>query len=430
MSRRFLARAAAIILASAICVPTLTSHAPVARADTEGCEPGQVAKIPGPPATLERLGLVGTAHLPTGKGITVAIVDSGIDGTHPQLKDAIDTDASFSFVEDDDPSPLVDVEGHGTAVAGVIGAQPSSEFGSLGVAPDADLISIRVYRASDKSSRDAGLGPSPAGIANGIREAVSRGAQIIVVPLSDPTDHPALRDAALHATSRGSLIVASAGNRTTAQDKSDSPRYPAAYEGVLAVTAIDHDGRATSAAIHGDHLDVAAPGQDVLTVAALAGDCIYATDTPSTSFSTAYTAGVAALLAEAHPEEGPSGWAYRLMATADRPDPDAANIHTGWGIIRPVEALRLRPEIPPRGPVNPLTGESGQEIIRAQSHVSPIDPAVTDWTPHLTFFIVAAGALLILGLAATLRRGSPQLPHEPQSEARAEDRQAQAEEGQ
>lgn len=419
---------AVAVTAAALTLPVTSTFTPATYADDDSCEPGQIAHIPGPPPVFDQLGLTSAPDLPTGKGVTVAIVDSGVDGTQPQLSEALNPGASVSLVDDDEPDALVDIEGHGTAVAGVIAAQPSGDFGSQGVAPDAELLSIRVYRASDENSQKSGLGPTPGGIAMGIREAVGAGAEIIVVPLSDPTDEPALKEASLHAASRGSLVVASAGNRTTASDTRDTPRYPAAYQGVLSVTAVDAHGQATSASIHGPHLDIAAPGQNVLTTANLAGDCLYAPDAPSTSFATAYVAGVAALIAQAHPEEGPDGWAYRLMATADRPDPDSPNGHTGWGIMRPVEALRLRANVPPRGPLNPLIGKAAEPISQPHVHVTPVEPDAADRSPHLLFAVAAGGVLLILALGAVLRRPSPQRPQAPQTCPAGEGRDPEADE--
>ncbi len=423
--RRFLAACTAAVLTVPLAATTFTA----ARADDGACEPGNVEHVPGPPPVLEQLGIAEERNLPTGAGITIAIVDSGVDGTHPALAPAIQESQSISLVDDDAPSPLTDMEGHGTAVAGVISAQPSDEFGAHGLAADAELVSIRVYRASDENTRNSGLGPEPSRIAQGIREAVSAGAEVIVVPLSHPASDPELEEAALHAVSRGALVVASAGNRATASDPRDTPRYPAAYPGVLSVTAVDATGQATDASIHGPHLDIAAPGQNVLTTANGAGDCIYATDAPSTSFATAYVAGAAAMLAETYPEEGPEGWAYRLMATADRPDPDARNDRTGWGIIRPLEALRLRSEVPPRGPINPLSGTAGAEISRPPTQVTPAAPGSENWQPYLLVAIVAGGLVLVFALGTALRGRSPQLPQDPPSAEADEDRNAQAQEG-
>lgn len=420
MKIRLLRILSAALLATALGLPIAASSPVEARADTNECTPGAESKIPGPPPAFAQMQLPDASQRPSGKGITVAVVDSGIDATHPLLREVIDLDSGVTFVDSDEPDPFLDAEGHGTAVAGVIAAQPSEEFGSLGVAPDVRLVSIRVYQSSDDSARNSGLGPTPSKIAAGIRQAVAQGADIIAVPLSDPTDHERLEEATKHASSRGSLVIASSGNRLTTNAKEDSPRYPAAYDGVLSVTAIDPDGDPTSATIHGDHIDVAAPGQDVLTTAALAGDCLYASDAPSTSFATAYVAGVAALVAEQYPDEGPQEWAYRLMVTADRPDPDSSNTMTGWGAIRPEAALTLNMNVPLRGPVNPLTGTTRSPLDRPQEHLEQITTPTVDRTPYIVFSVIAGGLILTLGLGAYLRR-SPQVPHEPEPDTTATD---------
>lgn len=418
-ARRLVAALAGLCAA----VPIAHGAAAPARADAPACEAGVVEHMPGPPPAFEQLGITALpagTDLPTGAGVTLAIVDSGVDGTHPQLVGALDAERSLSLVDDGEEA-LTDIEGHGTAVAGVISAQPSEEFGSHGIAPDAELISVRVYRASDDNTRKTGYGPEANTIASGIRAAVDAGADIIAVPLSHPHDDAALEDASLHAVSRGALVVASAGNRITASDPSDTPRYPAAYPGVLSVTAVDVDGQATHASIHGEHVDVAAPGQNVLTTANLAGDCLYATDAPSTSFATGYAAGVAALIAQAYPEEGPEEWAYRLMATADRPDPDSPNERTGWGSIRPLAALHLHPQVPPRGPINPVTGAAGTAIVRPQTEVATVAPAGVDRSTYLAICIIAGGLIVMFAAGTILRRRSPQQPQPPQAGPRDHD---------
>ena len=174
------------------------------------------------------------------------------------------------------------------------------------------------------------------------------------------------------ATDRGALVVASAGNRRTAEDPADGPRYPAAYPEVVAVAATDADDRVTDDSVHGAHVDLAAPGRDVLTAWGAWGDCYLSQDGESTSYATAYVSAAAALVAQRFPDDGPAGWKQRLEATAARERRDARDDVTGWGVVQPVEALTavlddgiagpLRARVPhprPRPPRAPRRGRGG-----------------------------------------------------------------------
>lgn len=410
-------------LAAAFALAPLTPLVPTtaltyASAD-EVCAPGIISRVQGPPPVLEAMdALPGTLPY-TGKGVLVAVVDSGVDGTRPQLASAF-ASGSVSLVSDGErPDGLGDPFGHGTAVAGVIAARPENGSGVTGVAPDASLVSIRVFSSTDDQAMKNGTGPTADRLASGIAEASRLGAQIIVVAMSDDVDTPALRNASTDAVANGALVVASAGNRATTASTEDSPRYPAAYDGVLSVTATTLTGLPTNDSIHGAHIDIAAPGQQVLTTATGAGDCVYQTDAPSSSFATAYVAGVAALLAEAHPDEGPAGWAYRLKATADRPNPDASDDMIGWGRIRPAAALSLRPDSSTRGPASPFADTSSAVVKPAQTTIvrSQTD---TQATTTIVIAAVAIGSLIaIIALAAQMKRRRLQLATNDAADAAA-----------
>lgn len=373
----------------------LAPAAPAAAADT--CEPGSTAQIPGPAPAFAQLGLDVNRESATGAGITVAIVDSGVDATRPQLASALGT-GSVSLIDDGARTDgLSDVHGHGTAIAGVIAARPSDVSGVVGIAPDARIISIRVFQGDTERQREDGLGPSTARTAAGIRAAADAGAQVIAVALSEDVDSPALRDATAYAFAQGSLVVASAGNAATTENTAPTPRYPAAYPGALAVTAVDAENLPTDDSIHGAHIDVAAPGQYVLTTAVAAGDCVYAADAPAASFATAYAAGAAALVAEAFPEEGPAGWAYRLKATAERADPDAPDELTGWGLLRPLDAIALRPSSSTRGPASPFADNSEAALVPPVVQVEAAEPPAEG-----TALVIAVSAAALAMLATLL----------------------------
>jgi type VII secretion-associated serine protease mycosin/type VII secretion protein EccB len=403
--------------------PELTVEAagssPAAATDARAaeCRPGDAELTLDVPPALDLLDAEAVARLATGAGVTVAVVDSGVDAGNPHLQGAVV--GGVDLVGDGEGAGgLADPLGHGTAVAGAIAARPIAESGVVGLAPDARLLSVRVFRGTDQQSLDAGFGPRADRIAAGIRWAVDHGAQIVNVSLSINADVAEVRDAVAYAASRGALVVASAGNRASTEDTSDSPRYPAANPGALAVTATDSRGVVTDDSIHGPHVELAAPGTDVLTAATGGGDCVFATEGAASSFATAYASAAAALVAQAHPAETPGQWEYRLQVTADRDDPDARDDLDGWGMLRPAAAIELLPDPSLRGPVSPFFDAAGAPVTTAPEHLVPDHSAspfdATRDALGLTA-IGGGGILAVLGALAVfrVRRNRPEQPETP-----------------
>ncbi|MDF2492124.1 MAG: hypothetical protein K0Q58_702 [Microbacterium sp.] len=281
-----------------------------------------------------------------GAGVTVAVVDSGVNASNPHLADAVV--GGVNLVGDGtDGSGLTDTYGHGTAIAGQIASRLIDGSTVEGLAPEARILSVRVFAGVEQQQIEAGIGPSSPRLADGIRWAADQGAQIINVSMSTTQDLQILRDAVAYAEERGSLVVASSGNRDSElaveESEQDGPRFPAGSPGALGVAAADLGGVVTESSIHGPHVDVSALGQSIPTASFVGGDCTYAGDVPKTSFATAYVSAAAALVAAAHPDETPAQWAYRLQATAVRADPDARDDEAGWGVVQPFEAIALIP---------------------------------------------------------------------------------------
>jgi membrane-anchored mycosin MYCP len=418
-SRNLLPRVVAIIvvlLASAFVTDSATASARGAEATSPSskqaagssqCTPGSVQLSSATPSALALLQSTEAWNRSTGAGITVAVVDSGVDASNPHLVGAVI--GGTNLVGDgENLSGLTDLDGHGTAIAGEIAARPLAGSGVVGLAHGAKILSVRVFRGTDDESTKAGFGPSVDKLAQGIRYATDHGATIINVSLSDYAENTALRTAVGYATSRGSLVVASAGNRATSTDKTDGTRYPAGYPEVLGVTATTEAGQATEDSIHGSHVRVAAPGSKILTSATGAGDCMYATDAPSSSFATGYVSAAAALVAQTYPSESPAQWIYRLEATALRDNPDARNDFTGWGIVQPASALVLVPSSTTRGPRSPFVNTDSRSplthegVVVAAETVSARDDSNHDFL--ISIGIIGATALGALALVTTIRR--------------------------
>ena len=363
------------------------------------CEQGRTRYVKDTPAALVRLGARSAWTLATGRGVVVAVVDTGVADANAHFPDGVLLPGR-SFVGG---SPRTDPRAHGTAVAGIVAARPLGDrSGVEGLAPQARILPVKVVSDEPGSDGDVAVGA----LADGIRYAARSGAEVVNVSLSTTTDDPRLRSAVREATARGALVVASAGNRTTAQDRADGPRYPAAYPEVLAVAATDADDRVTDDSVHGAHVDLAAPGRDVLTAWGAWGDCYLSQDGESTSYATAYASAAAALVAQRFPDAGPAGWKQRLEATAARDRRDARDDVTGWGVVQPVEALTAVLDDGIAGPLAPgatprPTATAGSTLVAVGAVA---DPLVTDRRQVLWVGIAVGSAVLGLALVRLVRR--------------------------
>ena len=186
-----------------------------------------------------------------GDGIVVAILDSGVQASHPELSGAVLP--GWSAFGDD---PTVDVLGHGTGVAGIIAARADDDLGMAGMADGVAILPVKVVD-------DHGAGWA-SDVAEGIIWAVEQGADVINLSLTATQDAPVLQDAVAHAAAADVPVIASAGNHGA----EGSPTvWPAAYDGVVGVAAVDEDHAPADFASAGTWVDVAAPGVDVFTAA-------------------------------------------------------------------------------------------------------------------------------------------------------------------
>lgn len=392
---------AAVDLGGSAPAPTPSSSVVVDAAGVS-CERGTIEYTEATPPALDMLQSEGAWAHATGAGVVVAVVDSGVDARNAHLRGVV-TGGTDLVGDGEGQGGLADLHGHGTAIAGLIAAQPVAGSGVVGLAPDASVLSVRVFRGIDDQSIEAGYGPDPQRLAAGIEWAVANGADVISVSLSDDADVPAVRSAIETAQAHGVLVVASAGNRNTATVTTDSPRYPAGYDDVLAVTATDATGVVTSDSIHGPHVEIAAPGHNVLTATTGGGDCMYAQDAPSSSYATGYVAAAAALVLEAHPDSTVEQTRYRLLASAARGNADARDDVRGWGTVQPLDAIVLVPGSGERGPDNPFTGTPAQVVTPPAAELTTLHvERPFDRTQAVMLGAGTVGALALAGLGTLL----------------------------
>ena len=205
---------------------------------------------------------------------TIAVLDTGINQTHIDLAGKVIANINFTR------SPTVDdVQGHGTHIAGIIGAIANNGTGIAGLAYNCSLMNVKV--ADDRGYCAA------AAVAKGVVWAVDNGAKIINISLTLIGPTQALEDAVNYAWNRGVVVVAASGNYVD-----DVPMYPACYSNCIAVAATDANDSLAFGSGHDDWVDVAAPGVDIYSTLP---DNKYGIAS-GTSMATGYTAGLAGLL--------------------------------------------------------------------------------------------------------------------------------------
>jgi subtilisin family serine protease len=261
-----------------------------------------------------------------GQNVRVAILDTGIDESHPDLADAIDDARDFTGSR----FGPADRAGHGTHVAGIVAARKNNR-GVIGVAPQSRLLVAKVLG-------DDGIGPSSA-VAAGIDWACDHGAAVISMSLGSPRPDPNLLAAIKRATGKGLFVIAAAGN----SGRPLSVDYPARWRETIAVAAIDRNGRLTRFSSRGPEVDIAAPGQDVLST--YAGGS-YA-KLSGTSMAAPFVTGVVALLVALHRDKADARTPLRntrdlhdhLRRTARDSGPVGHDPGYGWGLINPDRLL-------------------------------------------------------------------------------------------
>lgn len=328
---------AAATAAAALCTGTVTL-APPATADSfsDQCTfPNK--EYPGTPWALQRVNLDELWSHSKGKGVKVAVIDTGVDTTNPQLTHAVAASLGENLLtgKDSKGQPLdsgnkygtTDTVGHGTRVAGIIAARTAKGTGFVGLAPEATIIPIKQNDAE-------GHGTSKS-LALAIQYAIQAKAQVINISQDTTNAVPPgedLHNAVNEALDHGIVVVASAGN--DGLDGNVKPTYPASYSGVLAVAASDRNNERAPFSQSGDFVGVAAPGVDMISTVPKGGHCAES----GTSFSAPYVAGVAALIKAKHP-----GWTARQVVaqieqTAERSVAGHDRL-VGWGVVDPVRAL-------------------------------------------------------------------------------------------
>jgi len=254
-----------------------------------------------------------------GAGVRVAIVDTGIDLDHPDLTPRVVDGANFV----NSKKSADDDNGHGTHVAGVVGASDNT-LGVVGVAPLATLLAVKVLDRNGSGWLSAVLA--------GIDWAAANGAQVINLSLGTSSDIQVFEDTVDSAVSSGVVVVAAAGNSALS---GNSASYPGAYDSVIGVGATDSTDARASFSTFGPQLDLAAPGVDIKSTWKKGG---YNTIS-GTSMSSPHVAGAAALAIGTGIYGDNAAVRAALESTADDLGPAGRDDEFGHGLVDAEEVV-------------------------------------------------------------------------------------------
>lgn len=323
--------------------------------------------------------------LSKGKGVTVAVIDDGVNAQHVDLRNNVLN--GKDFLDGDAPSPSPG-DSHGTEMASVIaghGHGAGGADGVMGLAPDAEILPIRMNLEGDS------------GFSEEIRYAVDHGASVINISVGSSQDDPDDRKAVAYALKRNVLVVTASGN----EGKANDIEFPGEYPGVLTVGAVDNSGTIWNKSNYGPEVMLTAPGTHIVA-AGSPGNKLR--DGTGTSDSAAFVSAAAALIRSKFPHLTAGQVANRLVKTAALPGvakgialPDEKY---GYGIIQPLAALKrdIAPG-PKYGPLNvPESLEGHSSDTAAEARKSAAQQNLADRKAMIAWTVAGLIGLAVIGL--------------------------------
>ncbi|MGA5131748.1 type VII secretion-associated serine protease mycosin [Streptomyces olivoreticuli] len=347
-----------------------------------------------------------------GEGVTVAVIDTGVDGSLPELRGRVleGTDASNRSTD-----PHVDSGGHGTNMATLI-AGSGADGGIQGLAPEAKILPIKTVPDQRVDAVDDLMGRA-------IRYAADHDAKVINIsegPLGVLENFPKMQSAVNYALGKGSLIFASTGNDG---DKKNEPAFPAALPGVVGVGAIDRQGKVAKFSTYGNQVGLVAFGDEIVQHCEKgSGYCIAG----GTSQATAIASASAALIWAKHPDWTNNQVLRVMMDTAGKPaGAKMPSKYLGYGSVRPRKVLVDGEGDPGPADVNPLLAANAPKPSASDSDPNssaagkPIAAATAtdDGIGTITWVALGAGAAVIIaaaiGFGVMRRRAKATYPTQP-----------------
>lgn len=379
---------------------------PVCSPDPDPSDGGPT-RLDSPSAPLEALGIARAHEHATGRGISVAVLDTGVSSPHVEVV------GDQPVTPDGGGAEILDT--HGTQVAGLIAGRRE---GGMGTAPGASIVSVKVLDGAASTVGDDATQLTPRSVEQGLAwvadrvQRNGRGNEIGVVNLSLWVDHSAgIAEQVRRLQRLGVVVVAAVGNRPTDEqdplydafaqkdDDEDALLYPASYDGVLGVsTSVEPGEDPAEVVLRSFATDIAVPSRYAVTTVPDGGVCVVAG--PASSWAAAEVSGIVALLLERYdwkrnPRQVAEQVVARLLATADGAD-DVRSPYTGLGVARPVEALTRPLRFDDAGKV-----VSTRDVAQSEGITSAGQPPTDELAGSRRDFLwwgVLAGAALLLAL--------------------------------
>jgi type VII secretion-associated serine protease mycosin len=348
---------------------------------------------------LDMLDVEAAWSVTQGSGVTVAVIDSGVNPAVSDLTNSVITGPDYTGVTTSPSSQdwgvhgtwmasLIAGHGHDGGLSGVIGIAPEARILSIRVIPDRGDPHYRKYEREPETLIQQSL-------ADGIRYAISHGAQVISMSIGYGTQSGVVREELQQAYDRGVVVIASAGNSGgpvgPGRDGEAPESFPANYPGVISVGAVGESGAVAGFSSDNLSVQVAAPG---VSVPAEGRDQQY-WSVSGTSPACALVAGVAALIKSKYPGLAPYLIASALTSTTtDRPA-GGYNSQLGFGIVDAAAALAKAGELARARPV-----KAGLAATAKYRGVLPQEPVLPRGSGQLVLFALLGLASLALSAAA------------------------------
>ncbi|MFD9224425.1 type VII secretion-associated serine protease mycosin [Streptomyces sp. NPDC060064] len=270
----------------------------------------------------------------TGKGVTVAVIDSGVDKNLPDLRGQVLPGLDLSNKPGDEYS---DYDGHGSGIAAMIAGRGSGSGskGAIGLAPGAKILPIRMPTETEGTKLAWNPELFNKSLSKAIRHAADSGAKVVNIALAVPETTDEVAESVKYALSKGSLIFAGVGN---SGDEANPVLYPAAVPGVIGMAAFDRNIKATKESERGPQVDLVAPGDEIIHA------CPGSTQvcrSHGTSDATALASASAALIWSKYPKWTNYQVLRVMINTAGKPKSGAVRSDfIGYGAVRPRIALK------------------------------------------------------------------------------------------
>ncbi|WP_157441667.1 type VII secretion-associated serine protease mycosin [Actinoplanes awajinensis] len=328
------------------------------------------------------------AHkISTGKGVVVAVIDSGVDARNPDLAGRVLAGKSYWPADPAGGGGKIDHGGHGTSVSGIIAAN-GRKYGALGIAPGAKILPVSVTVGKGSGGIYSGSVPP-----DSIRWATDHGAQVINMSYGGRITSPEERAAIQYALDHDVVLVAAAGNSAS----STGVDSPAKIPGVLAVSGYDEKGRFWSGSVHGPEVALAAPSVNIITLGVMdRGASGYVLAPGGTSGAAPMVAGAAALIRSRYPELKAPDVINRLISTATDAGPKGRDDQYGFGRLDLVKALTAKVPAVTANPLGDPTPTTEPQAAEPESQADAwLRQVLTITAAALAGLLVVAGSLFL-----------------------------------